>query len=77
MMPYPASGGDADRAAKLREETALEAMGLHKGPAATAAGPERGETRSACESVKAGDDGELPRVWKRYIDSRLKQFCTR
>jgi hypothetical protein len=73
MMPYPASGGDADRAAKLQEESVLGAMTLGKGRTSSDASPED----PSMDRPGAGADGEMPPVWKRYIDSRLKQFCTR
>jgi hypothetical protein len=73
MMPYPASGGDADRAAKLQDETVLGAMAQGKGRTAFDACPED----SSANRPGANADDDLPPVWKRYIDSRLKQFCTR
>ena len=73
MMPYPASGDDADRAAKLQEESVLGAISLGKGPAPVGTSPEDPSTNRP----GAGEDDDLPPVWKRYIDSRLKQFCTR
>jgi hypothetical protein len=73
MMPYPASGGDADRAAKLQEESVLGATDLVKGKTTSDACSKA----ASAEHPGAADDDELPPVWKRYIDSRLKQFCTR
>jgi len=73
MMPYPASGGDADRAAKLQGGSVLGAMAQGKGRPASDDCP--GDPSSNRPGAEADDD--LPPVWKRYIDSRLKQFCTR
>ena len=75
MMPYPASGGDADRAAKLQEESVLGAMPLDKSRSASDACPEDPSVKR--HGADMDDDDGLPPVWKRYIDSRLKQFCTR
>jgi len=75
MMPYPASGDDADRAAKLQDESVLGAMSSGRGRAASDASPEDAST--VRPGAETDGDGDLPPVWKRYIDSRLKQFCTR
>ena len=75
MIPYPASGDDADRAAKLQDESVLGAMALGKGRIASDGCPEEPSVNRP--GAGTDDDGELPPVWKRYIDSRLKQFCTR
>ena len=32
---------------------------------------------SSDETAERTGSSPLPRVWSRYIDSRLKQFCTR
>jgi hypothetical protein len=75
MMPYPASGDDADRAAKLKEEMVLGAIASGKGRTASDARPEDPSVKRP--GAAADDDDDLPPVWKRYIDSRLKQFGTR
>ena len=74
MMPYPASGSDADRAAKLKDESVLGAMASGKGRPASDPCP---KDPSAVRPGGEADDDDLPPVWKRYIDSRLKQFGTR
>ena len=71
MIPYPACGDDADRVAKMREEALLGAMDLPKTDALGACS----EAVLAERPGSSADD--VPPVWKRYIDSRLKQFCTR
>jgi hypothetical protein len=72
MMPYPASGGDADRAAKLND-SGLGAMNLAKGRSS----PCEDEVQTRTAPPGAAAEADVPPVWKRYIDSRLKQFCTR
>ena len=74
MMPYPASGDDADRAAKSQEEAVLGAIAVEKGRTGSATCPQDPLTKRPGADA---DDDDLPPVWKRYIDSRLKQFCTR
>lgn len=76
MTPYPASSDDADRAAKLHDDESVPgAMALGMGR--LAADGCREEPSVDRPPADKDDDGELPPVWKRYIDSRLKQFCTR
>ena len=72
MIPYPASGGDADRVAKLDENGMLAAIAASKGQSLPGEYPEA----PPCEKTGSATD-DLPPVWKRYVDSRLKQFCTR
>ena len=76
MMPYPASGGDADRAAKLQEEAAQGAIASDENRTASDVRPEDPSVKRPGAAAD-DDDDDLPPVWKRYIDSRLKQFCTR
>ena len=74
MMPYPTSRGDADRAAKLQEESVLGVIGVAKDRVVPG---DDGPVPVARPGADACDGGGMPPVWKRYIDSRLKQFCTR
>ena len=71
MMPYPASGDDAVRAAKIHEDSVTVVLGLTKSAALGAPSQETLPNRAGSRAE------DMPPVWKRYIDSRLKQFCTR
>jgi hypothetical protein len=75
MMPYPASGEDADRAAELNEGLVRGAVASGKSGPASHGCPEDPSLKRP--GADTDDDDDLPPVWKRYIDSRMKQFCTR
>ena len=69
MNPYPVSGSSADRGKTSDQQAASLVPG-----AASVAGWDKENEGSA---KPGADSGAIPPVWSRYIDSRLKQFCTR
>jgi hypothetical protein len=77
MMPYPVSGSSADRGKTSGSVPADDVV-----PGKLSARPDWDDAavpnRSTSGNAAAG--GNCPDVapdWSRYIDSRLKQFCTR
>jgi len=78
MMPYPVSGSSADHA-KTSGSMPVDGVmpgKLSAGPDWDGSAGEKRPTDAAGANCPDGAPAMAP-VWSRYIDSRLKQFCTR
>ena len=77
MMPYPVSGSSADH-----EKTSGSMPVDGVVPGKLSARPDwdgAGDDKHSADAAKTCPDTApaIAPVWSRYIDSRLKQFCTR
>jgi hypothetical protein len=79
MMPYPVSGSSADRAKTSAsmpiDDVVPGTLSAQSEWENDHAAPKGSPERDADGGGK--DASAMAPVWSRYIDSRLKQFCTR